>query len=46
MIWRAMPAVVYLLIGHPIPERWKVMNQKKMDILLLQAEGWGTRLTT
>jgi hypothetical protein len=38
MIQRAKPAVVYLLIGHPMPERWKVMTQKKRDILLLQAE--------
>ena len=41
-----MPAVAYLLMGHPLPEMWKVMTQKERDILLLQAGSWDMRLPT
>jgi len=40
MILRAMLAVALLPVGHPKPDRWKVMAQTKRGTLLLQVGGW------
>jgi hypothetical protein len=37
---RAMPAVAYLLVGSPMPDRSRGRSQTKRDILVLQVGGW------
>ena len=36
MILRAMPAVAWLLVGPPLPERSKMMTQTKRDTPVLR----------
>jgi hypothetical protein len=40
MILRAMPTVVKLLVGSPVPGRPKVMIQTERDTLVFQVGGW------
>jgi hypothetical protein len=36
----AMPAVAYLLVGSPMPDRSRGRSQTKRDTLVLQVGGW------